>query len=109
MENVVYLSELDQHISDAITKVNDGIKLARAAGVMAEYPKAIDFDLIVVARWQDLAIETGESGVSSETGGSTEASTTNSSGSTTGTDTRNTINSYDHAQQSKSTLDNYSI
>lgn len=110
MENVVYLSELDAHIAEAIEKVNNGVKLARAKGIQAELPAKIDFDLIAVVRWQELAMESGESGVTKETqsGGTTETSSQTSNDESTGSGSKRSDGANEHAQNTKSQQDNYS-
>lgn len=69
---VVEISKLDTLIADTIRKVNDGVESARKNGVLAELPKSIDFEVVVIADggWQALdSVVTEESDSTDKVGG----------------------------------------
>lgn len=53
MENIITIEELPAFIDDAIAKVNEGVALARRRGILAELPKEVQFDVLLVSKWQD--------------------------------------------------------
>jgi hypothetical protein len=53
MENIIPIAELPAFIDEAIAKVNEGVALARRRGILAELPKEVQFDVLLVSKWQD--------------------------------------------------------
>mgnify|MGYP007090082741 CR=1 FL=1 len=53
MENIITIEELPAFIDEAIAKVNEGVALARRRGILAELPKDVQFDVLLVSKWQD--------------------------------------------------------
>jgi hypothetical protein len=102
MENVIPIEDLPDFIDRAIAKVSEGVALARSRGILAELPKEIQFDVVLIEKWQsqDMPIigvenststETGNgTSTSTQTGGSTRTSTESDSGTNTSSDTGQT-------------------
>jgi hypothetical protein len=50
----VKLADLPAAVTDVITKIRDGVKAARDAGVIAELPEKVDFQIEVITGYQTL-------------------------------------------------------
>jgi hypothetical protein len=72
MENIVRIEDIPDFVERTIAAVRDGIALVRKAGVLAELPKEIQFDMTVIGIWQspDLAVVTTDSSTGNDTGSS---------------------------------------
>jgi len=85
MENIVKIEDLDAVVCATIQKVYAGVKAARDAGIQAEIPDKITFDILVIKNWQSMEIASGHTTVGNEnmTGAGTESSTTQTTDNTT--------------------------
>jgi hypothetical protein len=111
IENIVRVSELDAFIAETIKKVNDGVAKARTAGVLAELPKEIQFDVILIREWEALQITGGEEGETTENQGGyqTETNKSGSSKTSSGTEDRTSQGENHHTQNTDSQQETYTI
>lgn len=88
MENVIPIAQLPAFIDEAIAKVTEGVRLARERGILAELPKEIQIDAVVVTDWQALEVISKETGTSKEIGiGSENGESTENSEASDGSET----------------------
>lgn len=76
MDNVVRIEELPGVIERTLQGIRQGVAAARKDGLLAELPEAVDFNLIVIDKWQELETQGGQTTESEETqgGGTVETS-----------------------------------
>ena len=101
MENVIPIEDLPDFIDRAIAKVSEGVALARSRGILAELPKEIQFDVVLIEKWQskDLLISSSDSSISMDSGTSASTSTQKGSSSRTSSENdRGTSSSNDYSQ-----------
>lgn len=77
MENIVRIEELADFVAATLTELNRGVGEARAAGLVCDLPKEVQFSVLVVKEFQALELQGAMVSESIETqgGGSTETST----------------------------------
>ena len=90
MENIVMMEDLSTFIAETIRAVSEGVGQARDGEIMVDamLPDKIDFNILVVKRWQDLEIVRGENGQNTETQGGNTQETQTGTGNDTQTSTR---------------------
>jgi hypothetical protein len=105
--DIVQIEDLDQEVAKALCKISDAVVIARAAGVQAELPAKVDFQINVVSRWQVLEVVSAESGESKENGKSTEKGGTTTSDINDSTETRKSVANDTHVESDESEQDSY--
>ena len=84
MENVVRIDEIPSVVERTLLGIRQGVAQARAEGLMAELPGSVDFQMVVIDKWQELETEGGQTSESSEEqGGGTVVKTTGKDNSET--------------------------
>jgi len=71
---IIHENDFPDFIKAQLAKVNEGVWEARKAGLNVQMPEAVQFDVIVIRKWQpaDLAIIGTDSSQSKDTGTSTQ-------------------------------------
>jgi hypothetical protein len=103
MENVVMMQDVAAVVEETIAAIRDGVAAARDAGIQAEMPTAVQFQMTVVKSWQTLEIIGFEMGENEERQGgtSTVAGTSTQNETTNGTDGMVRRGSNVHDQQDR--------
>lgn len=109
MENVVRIEELPEVVEKTLLGIRDGLAAARKHGLHVELPDYVDFQVVVIDKWQALTMEGGQTTVSVEEqgGGTTETSTgvENSEQTRTSEETRDTTENSEQTSERKSEED----
>lgn len=74
MENIVRISEIQDVVNRTLLGIREGVASARQAGLMAELPDKVDFQMVVIDKWQELEAvsEQDTTGQESQGGSTTE-------------------------------------
>lgn len=104
--NIVRIDEISDCISRTIAGIRDGVATAIAAGVQAELPEKVDFNMIVIKDWQVLAHESSETGetIEAQGGKTTEKSGGTQSETRKATEQSEMIGENAHNEESKRTF-----
>ena len=98
--NIVRFEDIAASIETTLREVRNGVANVRKAGMLAEMPSEVKFNMVVVGKWQELEIVSQENGTnvnSSESSGvdtrstkdeSTKADTNTSTDTSSGNDTK---------------------
>ena len=101
MENIIRIEDLPEFVEKTILAVREGVALTRAAGLLAELPKEIKFDMVVVSAFQALEVSSRENSTSTDSDQSESQSTGTDNGTSTDTNSgTDTTAGSDSSQQS---------
>ena len=101
LTNIVPIEEIDACIEQVVAKINAGVAKLRDQGIYAQLPESVEISMTVVRGWQTWAIESKETGTTTEkqTGSTLETSTSTEKSEKTATSEKNGVANQAHNER----------